>query len=203
MWESLSQLSPFSVFVALAAIGFLFLLISLAFGEIFEHFDFDHDADFDHSVDHDFGDGGPSFFSLRVIAVFVMAFGAFGAMGIKLGYGVFFSSLFGAAGGIAFGALVYLFARFLYNQQSSSMISSSDLVGLKAQVTVSIPAGGVGQVRCVIGESMLDKIARSRDGVEIPYDSTVRIEEIEGESVIVSPYSKEDEGRGRLLFTSE
>ncbi|MCI0486373.1 MAG: NfeD family protein [Blastocatellia bacterium] len=213
MWEWFSQINALTVFLALAAIGFLFVLISLLFGEIFGHFDFghdadlDHSADFDHDVDHDvsheIGDGGPSFFSLRVITVFITAFGGFGAIGIKLGFGTLLSSLFGLVGGVALGALVYFFASFLYKQQATSMIASSDLVGMTAHVIVGIPAGGIGQIRCVVGESMVEKIARSRDETEIPYNSTVRIEEIAGESVIVSPCSAEDEGRGRFLFTSE
>ena len=213
MWESLSQINALTVFLVLAAIGFLFVLISLVFGGIFEHFEFDHDADFDHSVDfdhdidhdagHEVGDGGPSFFSMRVITVFITAFGGFGAIGITLGFGTLLSSLFGLAGGVGLGALVYFFASFLYKQQSSSTISSTDMIGLTAQVIVGIPAGGVGQVRCIIGESMVEKIARSKEGIEIPYNSTVRIEEIAGESVIVTPCSAEDEGRGRLLFTSD
>ena len=213
MWEWFSQIDALMVFLALAAIGFFFVLISLVFGEVLGHFDFDHDADFDHSVDldhdidhdvgHEVGDGGPSFFSMRVITVFITAFGGFGAIGIRLGFGTFLSSLFGLAGGVALGALVYGFARFLYKQQATSMINSFDLVGMTAQVIVGIPTGGVGQVRCVIGESMVEKIARSREGIEIPYNSTVRIEEVAGESVIVSPCSAEDEGRGRLLFTSD
>jgi hypothetical protein len=54
-------------------------------------------------------------------------------------------------------------------------------------VTVGIPLHGAGQVRCLVGESIVDKIARSRTGNEIPNNAIVRIEEIVGESVIVSP----------------
>ena len=38
MTELFSQFSAFAVFLAIAAIGFLFLLVSLIFGEVFEHF---------------------------------------------------------------------------------------------------------------------------------------------------------------------
>ena len=80
-----------------------------------------------------------------------------------------------------------LFARFLYGQQASSAIVSSDLVGLTAQVSVAIPENGVGQVRCLIGESMVDKIAQSKDGHAIAFNSVVKIDALVGESVIVSP----------------
>lgn len=41
--EFLPPLSAFSVFLAIAAVGFLFLVIALIFGEIFDFFE--HDAD--------------------------------------------------------------------------------------------------------------------------------------------------------------
>ncbi|HLG16464.1 MAG TPA: hypothetical protein VJH03_18455 [Blastocatellia bacterium] len=177
MWESLSALT---VFLAIAAVGFLFLLISLIFGGLFAHFDFAHD------VGHDLGHGGPGFFSVQGIAVFITAFGGVGAIGTYLGYSVFPSSGFGFISGIVLATLVYFFARFLYGQQASSTTTSAELVGRSAQVSVGIPANDVGQVRCLVGETMVDKIARSRDGNAIAHNSVVRIEEIVGESVIVS-----------------
>jgi hypothetical protein len=181
MWEMLSHINALSVFLGIAAVGFLFLVVSLVFGELFDHFDFSHD------LDHDLGHGGPGFFSTRVLSVFITAFGGFGAIGIYQGYSIFASSFFGFAGGLVLASVIYLFARFLFTQQASSTISSTDLVGRTAQVTVGIPAGGVGQVRCLIGESMVDKIARSKDGAAVPYNALVKIEEIVGESAIVSP----------------
>ena len=178
MWESFSALT---VFLAIAAVGFVFLLISLVFGGLFEHFEFGHD------LGHDLGHGGPGFFSVRGIAVFVTAFGGVGAIGTYRGYGVFASSGFGFISGIAVATIVYVFARFLYGQQATSTTTSADLVGRTAQVSVGIPDHGVGQVRCLVGEIMVDKIARSRAGNAIAFSSLVKIEEIVGESVIVSP----------------
>ena len=185
LWEHISALS---VFLGIAAIGFLFLLISLIFGEIFDHFDIGH------GFDHDLGHGGPGFFSTRGFAVFITAFGGFGAIGIYRGYGVLPSSFFGFTGGVVLATLVFFFARFLYGQQASSAIVSSDLVGRTAQVSVAIPENGIGQVRCLVGESIVDKIARSKDGNAIAFNSLVRIEEIGGESVIVSPASSSQAG---------
>jgi membrane protein implicated in regulation of membrane protease activity len=181
MLELLSQISAVSVFLGIAAIGFLFLLISLIFGEIFDHFDFGH------GFDHDLGHGGPGFFSTRVLSVFITAFGGFGAISVYQGFGILPSSFFGFAGGVVLASVIYFFARFLFGQQASSATNAADLVGRTAEVTVSIPSGGVGQVRCLVGESMMDKIARTRDGSAIPYHSLVKIEEIIGDSAIVSP----------------
>lgn len=181
MWESLSQISALGVFLAIASVGFVFLVISLVFGGVFEHFEIAHDmlGDLDH--------GGPGFFSVQGIAVFITTFGAVGAIGTYLGYGVLPSSGFGFVSGLFLAALVYFFASFLYGQQASSTTTTAELVGRTAQVSVAIPENGVGQVRCLVGETMVDKIARSRNGAAIALNSSVKVEEIVGESVIVSP----------------
>lgn len=103
MSEWFSNFSAFTVFLSIAVIGFLFLLISLIFGEVFEFFE--ADTDFDH--------GGPSFFSTRVLSVFITTFGAVGAIGVRYGMGTGAASATGAASGVALGSLIYFFARFL------------------------------------------------------------------------------------------
>ena len=172
--------SAFGIFLGIAAIGFLFLMVSFVFGEVFGHADLaGHDADV-HGDVH-----GVSFFSTRVLSVFVTAFGGFGAIGIHLGYGIEIATAIGLVGGVIFGALIYLFASFLYSQQASSDIRVGDLVGRTAQVSVAIPAGGVGQVRCTLGESVVEKIARAEDGGSIPVHTSVTILSVPGETVIV------------------
>lgn len=171
--------SPMTIFLAIGAIGILFTLITFLFGEIFESFDFGH---FDHDLSHD----GPGILSGRVISIFITAFGGFGAIATAQGIGPVASSMIGVGGGVVLGGVVYFFGRFLYSQQSSSNISSDDLIGLTAQVIVHIPKGGVGQIRCIVGESMIDKIAQSEDGSPIPLNASVRVVSIAGEMVIVS-----------------
>jgi len=168
----LAGFSAFGVFLGIASIGFLFLMVSLLFGEFFGHGDFvGHDADF-HGDVH--GGGGVSVFSSRVLSVFVTAFGGFEV-----------STALGVAGGLAFGAIIYLFASFLFSQQASSEVRMSDLAGGMAHVSVAIPQGGLGQVRCTVGESVVEKIARSRDGQQIPINTLVKIEAVVGETVVV------------------
>ena len=75
----LPALNTFSVFLVITGVGFLFLLVSLVFGEIFDHFD--------AGIDHDLGHGGPGFFSSRVLSVFITAFGAVGAIATYYGFG--------------------------------------------------------------------------------------------------------------------
>jgi hypothetical protein len=52
---------------------------------------------------------------------------------------------------------------------------------------VAIPAGGVGQVRCQVGEELIDTMAKSHDGAAIAENAIVRIEQVLGEIVIVRP----------------
>jgi membrane protein implicated in regulation of membrane protease activity len=95
------------------------------------------------------------------------------------------STVIGVAGGLVFGTIIYLFASFLFSQQASSEIRVSDLAGNIAQVSVAIPKAGVGQVRCTLGESVVEKIARSQDGEQIPINTLVKIEAVVGETVVV------------------
>jgi hypothetical protein len=187
MWEAIAQYSSSSIFLIIGALGLAFLVMSLIFGEFFEVFDI--------GADLEAGDGGGGVFSLKAMSVFVTAFGGVSALSVYKGIGVLPSIALGVTGGFVMAGLVYYFGRLLYAQQSSSHIDTADLVGCKAVVVVGIPAGGSGQVRCLFGESMVEKIARSRDGRPIPQHAAVLIEEVFGESVIVSPWSSAPEGR--------
>lgn len=175
--DPLFQLNAFTVFLGIAAVGFLFLLISLVFGEIFEHFG--------DGLDHDLDHGGPGFFSTRVMSVFITAFGGFGAIATRYGLTPLPASLVSFVGGVALATPIYFFARFLYGQQASSESRTQDLVGQVGRVVVAIPAGGVGQVRCRIGEELVDRIARAREPMAISENDTVVIEEIVGETIVV------------------
>ena len=181
MPEFLSNLSPLLVFLGIATLGFVFLLISLVVGDLFDSFGFETGLD---GVAE-----GHALLDSRVISVFVTAFGGFGAIGIQMGLSIVASSLLGLAGGVILGGLVSLFARFLYKQQSTSSVTTSQLVGRTAQVIVSIAPGSIGQVSCRIGEERVEKLARARDNAEIKAGVTVRVDEVAGDSLIVSPYT--------------
>ena len=175
--DMLQSVNAFIVFLAIGAIGFLFLIVSLIFGEIFEHLG----GGLDHDLDH----GGPGFFSTRVLSVFVTAFGGFGAVATHYGLGPTGASGVALVGGLLMATPVYYFAKFLYNQQASTETRSTDLIGQVGRVVVTIPANGVGQVRCRVGEELVDRIARARDTASIAENDSVVIEEVVGETVIV------------------
>ena len=181
MSDIFSNINHLMVFLAIAAGGFVFLLISLVVGDIFDSLGFETGLDG--------GADGHGFLDSRVISVFVTSFGGFGAIGIQMGLGIVVSSLLGLAGGVVLGGLVSLFARFLYKQQSSSSVGTAQMIGRTAQVIVSIAPGSLGQVSCRIGEERIEKLARSKDNREIKAGAIVRVDDIAGDSVIVSPYT--------------
>jgi hypothetical protein len=176
----LGGFSTFTVFLGIAAIGFLFLVVSFLFGELFGHSDLGGHAADVHGDAHGIG-----FFNTRVLSVFITAFGGFGAIRIHLGYRTEISTLIGLVGGVVFGGIIYLFASFLYSQQASSGTRVGELVGLTAEVSVAIPKGGLGQIRCCIGENVVEKLARTIDGEAIPANTSVRIESVAGETLLV------------------
>lgn len=178
------------VFIAVGAIGLLFLLISLVVGDLFEAFDLDFDSSFEG------GDGDFGILDTRVISVFLTTFGAIGAIAVQTGYNAIFASLFGIIGGVALGALVYYFGKFLYSQQSTSSVGANELIGRTAQVIVPILPDSIGQISCTVGEERIEKIARTRDGAAIKAGQEVFIESVSGEGVIVSL----SDGRGHSLF---
>jgi membrane protein implicated in regulation of membrane protease activity len=174
----LPELSAFTVFLAICAAGFLFLMVALIFGGLFDFFE----------ADHDFDAGGPGFFSTRVMAVFVTTFGGAGAVATYYGFSPIPASLVGFATGLVFGGAIYALARVLYQQQATTEVRSSDLVGAVGRVVIAIPAGGVGQIRVRLGEELMDKIARTRDGAAIPENTAVKVDEVLGETVIVKTH---------------
>jgi membrane protein implicated in regulation of membrane protease activity len=184
-----ASFSALTVFLVIAAVGLVFLVVSLLFGELFEGLGL-----------HDGGAGVDShgFIDSRAVAVFLTAFGGFGAIGVRSGLGVVPSALLGLASGFVLGGAVALFARFLLAQQSTSSVSGTQLVGRTAQVMVTIPAGGVGQISCRVGEERVEKIARARGGAELKSGALVLIEEFTGDSVIVSPGPEPDTYTQRL-----
>jgi len=174
--QFLTDISALTVFLAIAAIGLIFLVLSFVVGEAFDNFGF-----------HDGGIDGHGFIDSRAVAIFITSFGGFGAIGVQMGLSSVVSSIIGLASGLVLGGLVTLFGRFLQSQQASSSVGNAQLVGRTAQVTVMIPSGGIGQVSCRVGEERVEKLARSREAIELKPGMLVRIEEIAGDSAIVTP----------------
>lgn len=177
--EFIANLNLLVLFAIIGGIGFLFLLISLVVGDVFEAVGFDLDGG---ATGTDFG-----LLDSRVIAVFLTAFGGFGVIAAQTGFGAVGSSIAGLLGGIVFAGVVSVFGRFLIGQQASSSVSDETLLGRTAQVTVAIKSGTVGQITAKIGDERVERIARAKDGAEIATGSIVKVESVIGDAVIVVP----------------
>jgi membrane protein implicated in regulation of membrane protease activity len=186
------------IYAAIGAFGLLFLLIMLFVGEIFGG---DHEVHFDHDGSVEHGDvsegGGPSIFSARIMASFLTAFGVGGVVARYYDLPHPAASGVGIVAGIVMATLVYQFARILYGQQASSEVRMTSLVGQAAEVSVGIPAGGVGQVSLAFGGERTMQIARSSDGSPIPTGTEVKITGLRGDSVVVERMPGHPGGGGR------
>ncbi|HUC42652.1 MAG TPA: NfeD family protein [Candidatus Sulfotelmatobacter sp.] len=172
------------IYAAIGAFGLIFLLVMLFVGEVFGG---DHDVHAGDVGGHgDIGhDAGPSVFSARIMASFLTAFGVGGVVARYYGLSHPASSGCGVAAGIVMSGLVYQFARILYSQQASSEVQMSRLVGRTAEVSVGIPAGGLGQVTLEYGGERTTQIARSKDGSAIPPGALVVVTALAGDSIVV------------------
>ncbi len=179
------------IFLITGAIGFLFLMISLIIGDIFDALDLDFgaDIDLDADVDADFDSSGGASFGIldsRVISMFLTAFGFVGAIALQLGVGGVLGVLIGIGSGLILGGLIFAFGYYLVSQEASSPVTNRELVGHAAKVIVDIKPESIGQISFNVREQRIDKLARTRDGKEIKAGETVFIEEIAGNEFIVS-----------------
>jgi membrane protein implicated in regulation of membrane protease activity len=133
----------------------------------------------DHEVE------GPSPFSLRVVAMFAVGFGAGGLIGKGLGASDPLSLV--PAGGVAAltAALMWVFLRFLYGEQRSTSIQATDYLGLVGRVVIPIPEGKLGQVALVVKGQRINAPAHSEDGSPIPAQAQVEVLGMEGGTVVV------------------
>jgi membrane protein implicated in regulation of membrane protease activity len=175
------------VYGTIAAVGFLFLLVMLFAGEIFggDNDPGGHDFSVEHA-DADHG-GGPSVFSARIMASFLTAFGVGGVVGRYYNLTHPAASGVGIVSGVVLSGLVYQFARFLFSQQASSDVRMTSLIGQTAEVSVAIPAGGVGQIALTFGGERSEHVARSADGQAVIRGAEVVITGLRGDGVVVAP----------------
>jgi membrane protein implicated in regulation of membrane protease activity len=171
------------IYAAIAAVGFLLLLLMLVAGEFLGD---GHDLGVhDGAADH--GDvGGPSVFSVRVMSAFVTAFGIGGLVARYYGLSHPAASGVGAMVGLVMAGAVYQFGKFLFSQQASSEVRTATLIGRSGEVTVAISENGLGQITMTVGGERTDHIARSDDGHAIPRGAEVTVTGMRGDSLVVA-----------------
>ncbi|MEW6411319.1 MAG: NfeD family protein [Candidatus Zixiibacteriota bacterium] len=168
-----------AIFATLFGVGFLILLLSVIFG---------HDAEADGDTDTGGDSSGPSIFSVRMISLLMVGFGA-ASFGVRASTDatMFVSSMAGVGGAIVVGAFGYLIIRMFYASQESSTVVDNDIIGCRGNLIDAIPPGGSGQIACVIRGREMTYLARSKDGSPIGRGVPVRVIGKTGNTVTVEP----------------
>jgi membrane protein implicated in regulation of membrane protease activity len=180
-WGRLGQ----SMWYALIAVGAaLFLLASLLFGH-----DHDTDHDVDHDVDHE-GSAGMSFFSVKVLLMFVTGFGAGGYFATRLDVGSVGCALSGVGLGLAMAVVGYLFLNALYTRQGSSTVRTVSLVGVEGIVDVTVDVDKPGRVACSLPTGREIFTAYSTHHELIPVGTPVRVTAVTGADLLVEPLER-------------
>jgi hypothetical protein len=142
----------------------------------------------DHAPSFDHGSVGVSPLTPITIASFVTSFGGLGLISTQLlripdAFSLFFAGIGAAC--IAAGMFLF-YLKVLVAGEGSSEIRWSDISGKAAEVIIPIPKNGVGQVAFVARGSRATWGARSADGKPIPRGTLVIIQQVVGNTVIVS-----------------
>lgn len=174
------------IYAAIGAVGFILLIFMLVAGDVFggDHEIGGHEIAGDHL---DAGQGGPGIFSVRIMAAFITAFGVGGIVGRYYDLSHPAASGIGVLVGVVMATLVYQFARVLHSQQASSELRMASLVGRSGEVSVGIPAGGVGQVTLIVGGERTEHLARAGGSEAIARGMEVVITGLRGDGVVVAP----------------
>jgi membrane protein implicated in regulation of membrane protease activity len=120
------------------------------------------------------------------IALFVTTFGGIGLLLKKSGQPMFLQLPVAAVSGMLVGGLVsYAFFRIMQGTQASSHARAGEAIGIDAEVTVSIPNEGMGEIAYVVRGSRYTNPARTADGKELPAGLAVKIVKQAGNIYIV------------------
>lgn len=167
------------------------------------HFDTGHGG---HAGDVGDSDSGLHFapFSPLVIASFTGAFGAVGLIGTGLHLPTIIHMPMAVGGGVGIGFLIaWVMARLNQMSMAETGVTSANLIGCEALVTVQVPATGTGEITYESQGSRFNAPAQSEGKVVIAKDSMVVITRIVGNTFFVKPTMdeklrniKEEENKG-------
>lgn len=117
------------------------------------------------------------------ISTFIASFGGMGVIGMKVfEWPATIHVPVAAITGVSVAGIVfYVFYKIFGQHTISSAPTQSELIGLAAEVTVSIPRAGAGQIAYVKGGTRYTGPARAADGAaELPQGTAVKIDRIVG-----------------------
>jgi len=182
MLEDLLGTGPLSlVYAAILVVSFIFALLSLIGAEIGDLFDFDTDADLDF---------------INVSPFALATFGAFfGLTGLItrlwLDLEVMPSIFWSTAVGLLFGLSAQAFFIYILAPSKSSHFSlEEDALGREAEVIITVPGNGLGQIAFSNRSGRVTLGARSTTGRQIKPGEIVLIERISGRVAFVTPQNK-------------
>ena len=171
------EAANYMYFVWIALFGTAMLCVSFLFGG-------DHDHDHDHDASHD-GEENMSLFSLKVLWMFTVGFGAGGFFGARGGLAVMGASLCGLFAGSLMAGLGYFLMNYLYKHQGNSVVKTESAVGLYAVVDTAIAPGMIGEVHCTLDGRVAYFQARSTGSALIPTSAQVRVTKTMGSMLMV------------------
>lgn len=127
--------------------------------------------------------------SPATIAMFMTVFGGVGIILTSMfKLGLFLSLPISLGAGALAAALIFLLFYHLFTKmQASSETRMADVIGLLGEVTIPIPAAGVGEVAYTSRGSRLVSPARTETGEEISRHVSVRISRRVGNTLYVTP----------------
>lgn len=161
-------------FLVIGIIGVILLLVSVLLDGLFEVFDF--------------GDGPLSLTSIAAFGT-IFGFAAFGTVGAGASTGV--AAVVGSGAGLIGGAAAWWLSRLVRGAESSTAVTSDELVGSDASVVLAIPAGGLGEVALVRHGERVSLSATAETA--IPRGARVRvIQTLTATSVSVEPIAGGD-----------
>lgn len=170
------------VYVVIIGISFLFAMVSLLGAELGDVLDFDVDAD---------ADGGLDFVNISpfALAMFGATFGLVGLITrLWLEMEAIPSILWAASLGLLIGGVAQgLFVYVLSPSKSSHFSLDNDAIGREAEVIITIPGDGRGQITFDNVSGRVTLGARSATGRKIRTGEIVTIERIVGRMAVVSP----------------
>ena len=168
-------------------LGLGFAVLTAILSGVFGGFDAGLDVGHGH-VDASGADAGGHFspWNPIVLSMFLSSFGGSGLichkyLHLSLGWQLSISSV----AGFGIGAIVFwMVAKLFRSAQASSEVKLHEVIGKEAEVTVSIPVNGMGQVAYIAG-GRCTGTATSSDNSPIPQGSQVKIIKIVGSTFYV------------------
>jgi membrane protein implicated in regulation of membrane protease activity len=196
------------MYIALAVVGCGYVLISAFLGHLGVeesgsghgggHVHVDHAAGEQYGLDGrghgstSAGHGGEAFhfpfFSPLAVSTLLAAVGGYGLItlhGFRLGDGTSLLVAVPAAVATAYG-ITYAGWRLASGSTGSEVIRLAQLAGSHAEVTVPIPAGGVGEAVAMVGGQRYAAPAREAGGREVPRGTPVTVVEMVGPTLVVT-----------------